>query len=146
LTPLDRLMRHVVKSDGCWIWTASKDRHGYGQFSMAERTGVGQTRSTRAHRAAYTLLVGPIPDGLMLDHLCDTRACVNPAHLEPVTNAENIAREYRRRRPTHCANGHAWTPENTRPSGVAGRACRRCHADRQNARYHAGRKEILDVA
>ena len=68
----------------CWLWTGAT-MEGYGQFSYA-----GQ--SQLAHRLAYTELVGPIPGGMTLDHLCRTRACVNPLHLEPVTNRENILR------------------------------------------------------
>lgn len=70
---------------GCWPWTASGSRDGYGQFS-ADGRGV------RAHRFAYELLVGPIPEGLQLDHLCRNPGCVNPAHLEPVTGWENTMR------------------------------------------------------
>lgn len=70
---------------GCWIWTGSKGEDGYGSVRYRRRVW-------RAHRAAYTILVGPIPAGLELDHLCRVRACVNPAHLEPVTGEENIRR------------------------------------------------------
>jgi len=80
----------------CWLWTGGNDRRGYGRFSDADQ------RQVLAHRFAYELLVGPIPEGLDLDHLCRVPACVNPAHLEPVTNAENhrrgaMARRERRR-------------------------------------------------
>lgn len=77
----------------CWIWTGSTALPGgYGAFML----GTGKPR--RAHRVSYEWLVGPIPDGLHLDHLCVTTPCVNPAHLEPVTNAENVRREADRRR------------------------------------------------
>lgn len=72
--------------DACWPWTARLDRDGYGTLKMP--TG----RSIRAHRFAYELLVGPIPEGLVIDHLCRNRRCVNPAHLEPVTAEENWRR------------------------------------------------------
>lgn len=87
-TPLENLMRKVEKqpgADGCWIWTGAKTRGGYGNLNL-----LGVT--TRAHRAAYMLLVGEIPVGLVLDHLCMTKACVRPDHLEPVTPAENTRR------------------------------------------------------
>ena len=77
--------RVSVQDDGCWIWTGAKASNGYGSIGYESRT-----HST--HRLAYTLLVGPVPEGLQLDHLCRVKSCCNPAHLEPVTNAENQAR------------------------------------------------------
>lgn len=76
--------------DGCWHWTGAKYGNGYGAFWTGHR-------NERAHRAMYELLVGAIPTGLTIDHLCSVRHCVNPAHLEPVTLAENVRRGYERR-------------------------------------------------
>lgn len=70
---------------GCWLWTRSRDRDGYGWASLHNRT-------YQAHRLVYTLAVGPVPAGLVLDHLCRVRHCVRPLHMEPVTNRENLAR------------------------------------------------------
>lgn len=70
----------------CWLWTGHLDRYGYANF------GLGKHRMVKVHRFAYELLVGPIPEGLEIDHLCRVRHCVNPAHMEPVTHAENMAR------------------------------------------------------
>ena len=78
----------------CWVWTGRLNDDGYGVLDMSWRGGGPKLRS--AHRLAYELLVGPIPDGLELDHLCFVRSCVNPAHLEPVTHAENLRRAARR--------------------------------------------------
>jgi hypothetical protein len=80
--PLDRIATKIeLAIDGCWTWTGAKASHGY-----------GNTARTTAHREVWELLIGPIPDGLTLDHLCRNPLCVNPDHLEPVTCAENLRR------------------------------------------------------
>lgn len=76
---------HPELGTPCWIWTASKNWDGYGQFRWGGRQQL-------AHRVSYQILVGAIPPGLELDHLCRVRDCVNPAHLESVTSAENTRR------------------------------------------------------
>jgi hypothetical protein len=78
-------------NSGCWLWTAYIDKGGYGNFRM------GRQSSLMAHRVAYEALVGDIPAGLVVDHSCRTRCCVNPEHLEPVTQKENTARMSRHR-------------------------------------------------
>lgn len=124
----------VANEAGCWIWCAGMKPNGYG---VMEHHGV----MWQAHRAAYDLLVGPIPVGLDLDHRCHTddpacpggwtcphRRCVNPAHLEPVTRKENLRRALAAR--THCKSGrHERTPENTftKPSGR--KTCLPCMRD-----------------
>ena len=107
----------------CWVWTASRTK-GYGMIRS------GRTNAY-AHRVAYELSVGPIPEGLHLDHRCRRPHCVNPAHLEPVTNAENVRRGNAgllQARKTHCKQGHPFEGDNLiiRADGT-GRACRECH-------------------
>ena len=109
----DRFWEKVHKSDdGCWEWVACKN-YGYGIFRDRSRQ-----KSINAHRIAYELTVGPIPDGMQVDHLCRNRGCVNPAHLEVVTQTENLMRgdgpAARNARKTHCKRGHEFTPDNTR--------------------------------
>jgi hypothetical protein len=117
-TPLmTRFWAKVEKTDGCWLWTGALDGNGYGQITSGRR-GSGHLP---AHRVAYEFLVGPIPDGMELDHVwergCRSTACVNPAHLEPVTHRENVLRGNspmaQQARQTHCKHGHEFTAENT---------------------------------
>lgn len=116
----------------CWEWTASRRGGGYGQIHF-------RRINRPAHRVAYELLVGPIPPGLTLDHLCRNRRCVNPAHLEPVTISENVRRAVGGG--THCKRGHEFTPDNVLfiPDG---RKCKTCNRARQRA-YAVRRKARL---
>src|ERR1051326_2493639 len=81
--PADRLWEKVDKTESCWLLRGTK---GYGNIHIS--TSPGREIKVPAHRFVYELLVGPVPDGLVLDHLCRVKNCVNPAHLEPVTNWE----------------------------------------------------------
>lgn len=130
LTVLDRFWSKLDKSDGCWLWTAACNRDGYGAFSV-------NGRMVKAHRFAYEELVGPIPDGLVIDHLCRNRECVNPAHLEPVTHVENVRRGRpgdQNRRKTHCPMGHPYDDANTihKNGRRFCRACRTIHNSRRS--------------
>lgn len=102
LRPEDRFFAKVERGSikDCWTWTGHVQSNGYGQFSI-------DTKPLPAHRYAYELLVGPIPDGFHIDHLCNNRRCVNPTLLEAVTQGENNQRMWDRLPiPPTCPNGH----------------------------------------
>lgn len=124
----DRFWQKVTRSgdDECWTWTgAINSVHGYGRMGLGGRAqGNGY-----AHRVSYELNVGPIPDGLTIDHLCVNPRCVNPRHLEAVTQEENSRRA--KRRWTHCIRGHEFTDENTYWRAEGRRACRACARTRR---------------
>lgn len=124
--PLEvRFWRYVEKTDQCWNWTGATNL-GYGTFCISQRP----TKVVRAHRYAYELLVGPIPTGLVIDHLCRNHGCVNPSHMEPVTNRENVLRgdtlPARNAAKTHCVHGHLFNDANTKITKGGGRRCRTC--------------------
>lgn len=132
----DRLWRLSGHWDDCWEWLGSRTR-GYG---MATVNG----KQTLAHRAAYEAFIGPIPDGLVLDHLCGNRGCINPEHLEPVTHQVNIQRGFDARpERSECSKGHPLDESNTYITPDGYRRCRYCRTDwsrQANARRRAKRK------
>ena len=115
----------------CWVWTAWRIKNGYGRIQLTSR------KPALAHRAVYEILVGPIPEGLTLDHLCRNRACVNPSHLEPVTMRENALRGIGptaiNARKTHCPKGHPFIQRGRQ------RICVQCRKA-QNTGKPPGRK------
>lgn len=148
----ERFMAKVdVRSDEeCWPWTGGRYKCGYGSFRLSK------SYATNAHRVAYELFVGPVPDGAHVDHLCHSRdtgcpggddcphrLCVNPAHLEPVTQRTNILRgkslQAANAAKTHCPQGHPLSGDNLVKSKLPWRKCRTCH-NQQNREAAARRK------
>lgn len=124
--PAERILPQIdVQSPGCWIWTGGR-RNGYGRTTW-------NGRREYVHRAMWQMLVGPIADGLQIDHLCRVPLCCNPDHLEPVPPRVNVRRSsagavlrQRNASITHCPRGHEYSPENTlRIRGS--RRCRECN-------------------
>lgn len=117
-----RFWSKVKKTDSCWNWIGYIHSDGYGGFWINGKT-------KQAHRIAYELIKGKIPNGLQLDHLCRNRKCVNPDHLEPVTARENILRgegqAFVNSNKTHCKRGHKFTKNNTYQRNGK-RHCRTC--------------------
>lgn len=123
----ERFWAKVQKTESCWLWTATRTQNGYGQFGL-------QGQMAYAHRVAWELTCGPIPEGLQIDHLCRVRNCVNPGHLEPVTSRVNTLRG--KAFQATCKRGHPFDEANTR-SYRGGRICRECHRASE-----AGRRQI----
>lgn len=131
-TVADRIAKnHVVQPDGCWRWNLSIRPDGYGQIWTGNTVRL-------THRVSYEIHVGPIPEGLVLDHLCRNRACINPEHLEVVTNEENIRRgqgpSALNARKTHCNQGHELDDANTYTTPGGTRQCRTCNRIRDRER------------
>jgi len=131
---IDRLRARTIvdaAESGCHLWTGHIDADGYGIISAGPREGEAR-RKLYTHRVAYEAAHGEISDGLVVDHLCRNRSCCNPAHLEAVTQQQNMQRGSFGGR-THCKHGHEYTPENTYRD-TRGRQCRECRRLRVKAR------------
>jgi len=133
-TLIERFEAKIDRTDeGCWIWTGattSSGPHGYGRFTTDRVDGVQQF--VVAHRFAYEMWVGPIPDGMTLDHICSVTRCVNPAHLRPMTLRDNIligsGPAAINASKTTCIRGHDLSEAlvQRRPNGGTFRQCRAC--------------------
>jgi hypothetical protein len=142
---LESIRGHVSKADsGCLEWTGVLGKGGYGMLHVANRSRPRAGSVMRSvHRVVWEMLCGPIPHGLVIDHLCRNRRCVNPAHMEVVTPVENtlrgdVGKHWARR--THCKHGHEYTAENTRVVRGA-RVCRECQRISALSRWRRRRAE-----
>lgn len=138
-----RFLSKVRVEKGCWVWTGRLMHKGYGQFSPTSKKNV------RAHKFSYETFISKVPHGLCLDHLCRNRSCVNPEHLEPVTNRENLRRsniapaEINSRK-THCPKGHAYLGDNLRVRPNGSRDCRACELE-ESRRYNDKNRDIKNA-
>ena len=134
----ERLRRRITVEDEHWVWTGYVSKRGYGK-------AYWRGRDDYLHRITYEICVGPIPEGMEIDHLCRVKICCYPPHLEAVPHAVNIARGEGGKHhsaKTHCPKGHEYTPENTYPNrgNPNWRACKQCALDGSRIRY-ANKKE-----
>lgn len=121
-----RFIKKIIHDGGCWIWTACKGADGYGQYWNG-------SKMVRAHRHAYEAIIGAIPAKHVLDHLCRRPLCVNPAHLEPVTNKVNLERGvHANRSKTHCKQGHQFLGSNLYIDPTGHRRCQVCARTSRN--------------
>ena len=130
---IERFLAKVVKTDSCWLWNGFTTNEGYGRFDKQS-----------VHRFSYQHYIGAIPEGLEIDHLCNVRNCVNPEHLKPVTQKENVRRAVERgsfknhtlagkakSSKTHCPQGHEYAGDNLIIDSHSGaRRCRICTVDK----------------
>lgn len=129
---------------GCWLFIGRRTRWGYGSIWVD-----GTRRMVQAHIVSYELFVGPVPEGMVLDHVvergCRHRHCANPAHLEPVTNAENVRRGdagVNNAIKTACPRGHDYDAANTRVTAAGRRVCRECEKARDRERSRSRRRRV----
>lgn len=142
IDPRIRFFARIRKTSSCHVWLGFKDKNGYGYFRIGSLTD-GSRRVVLAHRFAYELTKGPIPEGLQLDHLCRNPPCVNPGHLEAVTVRENLYRGIgptaTNRAKTYCLRGHPYNAQNIYFRKQGGRSCRACH----RAWYHERKRLVM---
>lgn len=136
------MSRVQVEQNGCWRWLGCKAKNGYGRLTL-------NRKALYAHRYAYCMFKGEIPEGLDLDHLCRTRDCVNPAHLEPVTRQVNLLRGETivasASKATCCPKGHPYLGRNLILKRDGSRACRSCSNIRDQQRYERLSKDRVYV-
>lgn len=139
-----RFTTKILPNTSCWEWDGAILKNGYGQLK-------GVKKVEYAHRIAYALFYGPVPDGLVIDHLCRNRGCVNPLHLEAVSNKENLLRgigfSAKNAKKTHCPKGHELSGNNllTCPSILkkGNRQCKACWRIRDAITYQKKKNKTL---
>lgn len=141
-TALQRFEENICYAGDCIAWVGMTTRHGYGWVQINHGKKV---KRMMAHKFAWELTNGKVPEGLVLDHVCRNKGCVNPAHLEPVTNAENVRRGAKFI--THCPRGHEYTPENTyyMKRNRTHRKCRACHRDQEYERRRTKKLDGMEI-
>lgn len=132
----DRFREKIAKTDLCWFWTGPQTARGYGYLIVTN--GRASSKMLYAHRISHEMYLGPIPDGLVIDHLCRNIRCVNPDHLEAVTQGENVRRGEANRPQSHCNRGHEMAGDNLYVDPSGARHCREC--SRRRGREHMRRK------
>jgi len=141
---LQRFWSKVEKTNNCWEWKAGKAYHGYGEFGVNGKIVL-------VHRFSYELFKGEIPKGLQIDHLCRNRVCVNPEHLEVVTNKENVLRGFGisavNARKTCCSKGHELQEPNLYQSALrlGWRSCKICNRKRGREYYEKRKQRLIKV-
>lgn len=134
LSDEDRFMYYAqITEKGCWIWHGYISPTGYGYFNVKDSKNRFKWRGVLAHRWSYLHFIGPIPDGMEIDHLCRVRFCVNPDHLDLVTRLENSRRTEQFMK-DYCVNGHLRSEENTYQKSNGTRRCRICNTAAQRRR------------
>ena len=141
LSPVERFKSFIIKTGNCWEWTGTIQPNGYGQFT-------NNNKKIMAHRFAYELWVETIPEGLVIDHICKNHSCVNPDHLEAVTQKENCLRgdggkhgnhikgkNHPESQKTHCPQGHEYTGNNLYIDPKGHRYCISCRKNHDKRRY-----------
>jgi len=134
----------MIDTNDCWLYAGYKNELGYGQIFTYINKKQGYQY---AHRVSYETFIGNIPDGLVIDHLCSVRCCINPTHLEAVTARENTLRGIGvkiNKSKTHCPRGHKYDESNTLISSSPWRRCKQCARD-SHRRYYALNKEKWKV-
>ena len=133
---IDRVLRRLDVSD-CWEWKLCVDKNGYG-ITHAGSSTDGSLKTVKVHRFVYQQMVGPIPEGMDIDHLCVNRKCANPDHLRPLAKPDHGRLSpggMINKRKTHCPSGHSYSEFGYTERNSGCRKCKVCSNARRKARY-----------